>query len=59
MVGATTDMTWQMGGYAGKLFNDLTTPVNNPLTMTFSGAITTNSLTSMVIYTSYYVIDNS
>jgi len=59
MYGETTDMTLQMGGYAGKLYNDITTPINNPLTMTFTGAITTNAFTSMTVYTSYYVIDNS
>jgi len=59
MVGATSDITYQLGGYAGKSAANLTSPVNTALTMTFSGAITTNSLTSMTVYTSYYVIDNS
>lgn len=54
-----TDRTKVMGPYVGTAANDLTTPVNSALTATFSAACTTNSLTSLTFYTSYYVIDIS
>ena len=59
MYGIATDMTFIMGGYAGKGANSLTGGINVPLTITTSVAMTTNSLTSLTVYTSYYVIDNS
>tara|TARA_R110002020_G_scaffold23035_1_gene77152 strand:- start:824 stop:1936 length:1113 start_codon:yes stop_codon:yes gene_type:complete len=59
MYGILTDMTYIMGNYAGKGANNLTGGVNVPLTITTSAAMTTNSLTSLTVYTSYYVIDNS
>ena len=54
-----TDRTKIMGPYVGTVANDLTTPINSALTATFSAACSTNSLTSLTFYTSYYVIDIS
>jgi hypothetical protein len=59
MYGITTDMTFVLGGYAGKGAASLTGGENVPLTIATSTGMTNNSLTSMTVYTSYYVIDNS
>ena len=59
MYGITTDMTFVLGTYAGKGAASLTGGENVPLTIATSTGMTTNSLTSMVVYTSYYVVDNS
>ena len=60
MLGVTTDMTFQLSNYLGKVAAHLSTGVVDvPLTISTAPAITGGSLTSMTIYTSYYVIDNS
>ena len=59
MYGILTDMTFVLGTYAGKGAASLTGGENVPLTIATSTGMTTNSLTSMTVYTSYYVIDNS
>jgi|5_EtaG_2_1085323.scaffolds.fasta_scaffold00152_30 hypothetical protein len=59
MYGITTDMTFVLGTYAGKGAASLTGGENVPLTIATSTGMTSNSLTSMTVYTSYYVIDNS
>ena len=59
MYGILTDMHFLMTPYAGKGAASLTGGENVALTISTSVAISTNSLTSMVVYTSYYVIDNS
>jgi hypothetical protein len=59
MYGITTDMTFVLGGYAGKGAASLTGGENVALTISTDTGITNNSLTSMTVYTSYYVIDNS
>lgn len=55
----TTDRTTKMLDYAGNFANDLTTAVNSNLTIALSAAPTTNCVTSLTVYTSYYVIDIS
>tara|TARA_R100001129_G_scaffold182277_1_gene162677 strand:- start:850 stop:2790 length:1941 start_codon:yes stop_codon:yes gene_type:complete len=58
MLGITTDMQFNMVPYFnGHGANSLTGGTNVPLTMSTSAPITAGSLTSMVVYTSYYVID--
>ena len=60
MLGITTDMQFNMAPFfAGHGATSLTGGTNVPLTIATSAAITAGSLTSMTIYTSYYVIDNS
>ena len=59
MYGILTDMTFVLGTYAGKGAASLTGGENVSLTIVTSTGMTTNSLTSMTVYTSYYVIDNS
>jgi len=59
MYGILTDMTFVLGTYAGKGAASLTGGENVPLTIATSTGMTSNSLTSMTVYTSYYVIDNS
>ena len=59
MYGILTDMHFLLTPYAGKGAASLTGGENVALTISTSAAISTNSLTSMVVYTSYYVIDNS
>ena len=59
MFGITTDMTLFPNTYAGKGANSLTGGENVALTISTAPAITSGSLTSMTVYTSYYVIDNS
>ena len=59
MQNITTDRTMTMGDYARNYANDLTTAVNSNLTIATSGAPTTNCVTSLTVYTSYYVIDIS
>jgi hypothetical protein len=59
MYGITTDMTFVLSTYAGKGAASLTGGENVPLTISTSTGMTNNSLTSMTVYTSYYVIDNS
>lgn len=59
MQGATTDRTMQMLPYIGTFANDLTTAVNSNLTIALGGTPTTNCVTSLTVYTSYYVIDIS
>jgi hypothetical protein len=58
MQSVTTDRTMKMGDYS-YFANDLTTAVNSNLTIALSGAPTTNCVTSLTVYTSYYVIDIS
>ena len=58
MQSVTTDRTMKMGDY-GYFANDLTTAVNSNLTIALGGAPTTNCVTSLTVYTSYYVIDIS
>ena len=58
MLGISTDMQFNMAPYfAGHGANSLTGGTNVPLTISTSAPMSTNSLNSMVIYTSYYVID--
>ena len=60
MLGITTDMQFNMAPFfAGHGATSLTGGTDVPLTISTSAAITGGSMTSMVIYTSYYVIDNS
>ena len=59
MQNITTDRTMTMGDYSRNYANDLTTAVNSNLTIATSGAPTTNCVTSLTVYTSYYVIDIS
>ena len=59
MYGILTDMTFLMTDYLGKGAASLTGGENVALTISTSAAISSNSLTSMTVYTSYYVIDNS
>jgi hypothetical protein len=59
MQNVSTDRTMDMGRYAGNWANDLTTAVNSNLTIALSAAPTTNCVTSLTVYTSYYVIDIS
>jgi hypothetical protein len=59
MQNVTTDRTMKMGDYAGTFANDLTTAVNSNLTIALGGTPTTNCVTSLTVYTSYYVIDIS
>ena len=59
MQNVTTDRTTIMGPYVGTASNDLTTPINSKLTIALGAAPTTNCMTSLTVYTSYYVIDIS
>ena len=59
MQNVTTDRTMQMLPYSGLFANDLTTAVNSNLTIALGGTPTTNCVTSLTVYTSYYVIDIS
>jgi hypothetical protein len=59
MYGIATDMTFVLGGYLGRGAASLTGGENVALTISTDTAISSNSLTSMTVYTSYYVIDNS
>ena len=56
MYGILTDMTFVLEGYASKGAASLTGGKNVALTISTDVAISSNSLTSMVVYTSYYVI---
>ena len=59
MQNVTTDRITIMGPYVGTASNDLTTPINSKLTIALGAAPTTNCMTSLTVYTSYYVIDIS
>mgnify|MGYP003151088647 CR=1 FL=1 len=59
MQNVATDRVMDMGRYAGRWSDNLTDPVNTNLTIALSGAPTTNCVTSLTVYTSYYVIDIS
>jgi len=59
MLNVSTDRITIMNTYVGTASNDLTTPLNSNLTMALGAAPTTNCMTSLTVFTSYYVIDAS
>ena len=59
MYGVSTDMTMHLVPYLGNAAASLTGGIDVPLTISTSAPISSGSLTSMTIYTSYYIIDNS
>jgi len=61
MYNESGDRTFVMtpGGYGYEAAQDITSGVNQPLQIAVDSAITSGSIDSMVVYTTYYVVDNS
>ena len=59
MYGTTTDILWNLNGYASQVATVLTDAVNKKVEAKFFGACTTNCFTSVDVIINYYILDLS